>query len=72
VTLHHEVRGDGPAALLVHAGIADRRMWAPMAERLAAAGVRAVACDLRGFGRTPLAPGASPTPRTSSRCSTRS
>jgi hypothetical protein len=29
VTLHHEVRGDGPAVLLVHAGIADSRMWAP-------------------------------------------
>jgi len=38
VTLHHEVRGEGPAVLLVHAGIADGRMWGPLAERLAAAG----------------------------------
>jgi 3-oxoadipate enol-lactonase len=57
VTLHHEVRGDGPPVLLVHAGIADSRMWAPLAERLVAAGHRVVTCDLRGFGRTPLDPG---------------
>jgi 3-oxoadipate enol-lactonase len=57
MTLHHAVRGDGPAVLLVHAGIADGRMWEPLAERLAAAGHRVVTCDLRGFGRTPLQPG---------------
>jgi 3-oxoadipate enol-lactonase len=55
MTLHHAVRGDGPPALLVHAGIADSRMWAPVAERLAGAH-RVVTCDLRGFGRTPLPP----------------
>ena len=57
MTLHHEVRGDGPAVLLVHAGIADSRMWAAVAERLVAAGHRVVTCDLPGFGRTPLGPG---------------
>ena len=57
MTLHHAVRGDGPAVLLVHAGIADSRMWAPVAEQLVAAGYRVVTCDLRGFGRTPLEPG---------------
>jgi 3-oxoadipate enol-lactonase len=57
VTIHHEVRGAGPAVLLVHAGIADSRMWAAVAERLAAGGHRVVTCDLPGFGRTPLAPG---------------
>lgn len=57
MTIHHEVRGDGPAVLLVHAGIADSRMWAPLAGRLVAAGLRVVTCDLRGFGRTPLEPG---------------
>jgi 3-oxoadipate enol-lactonase len=57
VTIHHEVRADGPAVLLVHAGIADSRMWAPLAERLLAAGFRVVTCDLRGHGRTPLEPG---------------
>jgi 3-oxoadipate enol-lactonase len=57
VTLHHEVRGDGPAVLLVHAGIADSRMWAPVADQLVAGGYRVVTCDLPGFGRTPLEPG---------------
>jgi 3-oxoadipate enol-lactonase len=57
MTLHHEVRGDGPPVLLVHAGIADSRMWAPLAERLLAAGHTVVTCDLRGYGRSPLEPG---------------
>jgi 3-oxoadipate enol-lactonase len=57
VRLHREERGDGPPVLLVHAGVADLRMWEPLAERLAAAGRRTVACDLRGFGRSELPPG---------------
>jgi len=57
MTLHRTVDGDGPAVLLVHAGIADSRMWEPLAERLVAAGYRTVAPDLQGFGRTPLEPG---------------
>jgi 3-oxoadipate enol-lactonase len=57
VTIHHEVRGDGPAVLLVHAGIADSRMWAAVADRLVAAGHQVVTGDLQGHGRTPLAPG---------------
>jgi 3-oxoadipate enol-lactonase len=57
VILHHEVRGAGPAVLLVHAGIADSRMWEPLAARLADAGHSTVVCDLRGFGRTPLEAG---------------
>jgi 3-oxoadipate enol-lactonase len=57
MTLHHAIRGDGPDVLLVHAGIADSRMWEPLAQRLVAAGYRVVTCDLRGFGRTPLDPG---------------
>ena len=43
--------------LLLHAGIADRRMWAPQLEALGAAGHRALAPDLPGFGETPLEPG---------------
>jgi len=27
VTIAYETRGDGPAVLLVHEGVADRRMW---------------------------------------------
>jgi pimeloyl-ACP methyl ester carboxylesterase len=42
--------GDGPPLLLLHAGIAHRRMWDEHLEPLAAAGRRAVALDLPGFG----------------------
>jgi 3-oxoadipate enol-lactonase len=42
--------------LLLHAGIADRRMWAPQLEPLRAAGHKAVAPDLPGFGDEPLVP----------------
>ena len=43
--------------LLLHAGIADSRMWAPQVEALAAAGHRVLAPDLPGFGEMPLEPG---------------
>ena len=43
--------------LLLHAGIADRRMWAPQVAALEAAGHRALAPDLPGFGDAPLEPG---------------
>ena len=43
--------------LLLHAGIADRRMWEPQVEALEAAGHRALAPDLPGFGDAPLEPG---------------
>jgi pimeloyl-ACP methyl ester carboxylesterase len=55
MTLHHDVRGDGPAVLLVHAGVADSRMWPGVAGQLAATH-RVVTCDLRGFGKSPLPP----------------
>src|SRR5262245_50045408 len=47
--------GNGPAVLLIHAGIADRRMWRWQVPALAGAGFRAVAVDLRGFGESPSA-----------------
>ncbi|MFL6005652.1 MAG: alpha/beta fold hydrolase [Gaiellaceae bacterium] len=43
--------------LLLHAGIADRRMWEPQIVALEAAGHRAIAPDLPGFGDEPLQPG---------------
>ena len=43
--------------LLLHAGIADRRMWEPQIEALEAAGHRPIASDLPGFGDAPLEPG---------------
>jgi pimeloyl-ACP methyl ester carboxylesterase len=55
VTLPHDHIGEGPALVLLHAGIADRRMWAEHLEPLAAAGFRVVAPDLPGFGEAPPA-----------------
>jgi 3-oxoadipate enol-lactonase len=52
--LAHEVAGSGPALLLVHAGIADRRMWDDQVEPFAEAGWTVVRADLPGFGETPL------------------
>ena len=43
--------------LLLHAGIADRRMWAPQVEALGEAGHTVAAPDLPGFGDAPLEPG---------------
>ena len=56
--LHHRVDGTGPTVLLLHAGVADSRMWDTQVEELVP-GHHVVRCDLRGYGRTPLAPGAS-------------
>ncbi|MGH3329941.1 MAG: alpha/beta fold hydrolase [Nocardioidaceae bacterium] len=57
-TLNHQVLGAGPAILLLHAGVADMRMWdAQMAEL--SRGRMVVRCDLRGFGGSTLTPGAS-------------
>jgi 3-oxoadipate enol-lactonase len=53
MTLAHEVAGAGPAVLLVHAGIADRRMWDGQVGPLAEAGWRVIRPDLPGFGETP-------------------
>jgi pimeloyl-ACP methyl ester carboxylesterase len=44
------------AVLLLHAGIADRRMWAPQVDVLEGAGYRVLAPDLRGFGDRRLEP----------------
>jgi 3-oxoadipate enol-lactonase len=42
--------------LLLHAGIADSRMWQPQVEVLRLAGYRVLAPDLRGFGQQVLEP----------------
>ena len=47
---------DSSTVLLVHAGIADSRMWAPQIEALETAGYRVLAPDLRGFGQRVLEP----------------
>ena len=52
-----EVAGEGTTVVLAHAGIADARMWDPLMPVLAA-GHRVIRYDLRGYGRSPLPPGA--------------
>jgi pimeloyl-ACP methyl ester carboxylesterase len=47
--------GEGRAVVLLHAGIADRRMWSDQIGPLADAGYRVVAMDLPGFGEAPPA-----------------
>jgi pimeloyl-ACP methyl ester carboxylesterase len=56
-TLHHHDDGVGPTVLLLHAGVADSRMWDTQLAELVP-GHRVVRCDLRGYGHTPLEPGA--------------
>jgi 3-oxoadipate enol-lactonase len=56
MSLHSEVGGDGPALVLVHAGICDSRMWDPQWATFGR-DHRTIRHDLRGFGRSPLTPG---------------
>jgi 3-oxoadipate enol-lactonase len=46
MVLPHDDRGAGPAVVLLHAGIADRTMWADHLGPIADAGYRVVAPDL--------------------------
>ncbi len=48
-TLAYDLTGQGPAIVLMHEGIADRRMWDREFDRLAKSH-RVVRYDLRGFG----------------------
>jgi 3-oxoadipate enol-lactonase len=49
-------RGIVSTVLLLHAGIADSRMWQPQVEVLQAVGYRVLSPDLRGFGQRVLKP----------------
>lgn len=53
----YEASGSGPAVVLIHAGIADHRMWAAQVEAFAPT-YRVIRFDIRGFGRSdpPSAP----------------
>jgi 3-oxoadipate enol-lactonase len=55
--LPHDAAGDGPAVVLLHAGVLDRTEWADLLAPLAAAGRRAVAFDLPGFGEAAVVSG---------------
>ncbi|MFL5894655.1 MAG: alpha/beta fold hydrolase, partial [Thermoleophilaceae bacterium] len=52
----YRIDGEGPDVVLVHAGVADLRMWDPLVAELAAR-VRTVRFDMRGYGRTTSQPG---------------
>ena len=56
VPLWYEVTGQGHPLVLVHAGIADARMWAPQVAAFAAS-FRVIHFDQRGYGRSGAAPG---------------
>lgn len=55
MTLAYDEDGSGRPVLLLHAGVADRRMWEPIAPALSHA-YRVIRPDLRGFGDSPLPP----------------
>jgi 3-oxoadipate enol-lactonase len=51
--LYFEVCGEGPALVLIHAGVADHRMWDPQVEAFSSR-YRVVRYDLRGFGKSTM------------------
>jgi pimeloyl-ACP methyl ester carboxylesterase len=51
--IHYSVTGDGDALLILHAGIADMRMWDAQIPDLSAK-YRTIRYDIRGFGRSPI------------------
>ncbi len=55
--LSYDSAGTGPALVLLHSTVCDRRMWDPQWPVFVDAGYRAVRCDFRGFGQTPVPQG---------------
>jgi pimeloyl-ACP methyl ester carboxylesterase len=49
--LYYVVEGEGPPLLLIHAGVADSRMWKDQVETFAGR-YQVVRYDMRGYGRT--------------------
>ncbi len=50
--LYYELAGDGPAIVLIHAGLWDLRIWDQQVEPFVAAGLTVLRYDLRGYGRS--------------------
>lgn len=58
IDVAYDDAGSGPdAVLLVHGHPFDRSMWAPQVDAIVAAGWRAIAPDLRGYGDTTVVAG---------------
>ena len=55
--LSYDVAGNGPALMLLHSTVCDRRMWDPQWPVLVDAGYRVMRCDFRGYGATPVPQG---------------
>jgi pimeloyl-ACP methyl ester carboxylesterase len=55
-TLYYEVAGEGGPLVLVHAGIADGRMWDAQVDTFSRR-YRVIRPDMRGFGRSPMVAG---------------
>jgi 3-oxoadipate enol-lactonase len=53
VSVWYDIHGEGPAVVLIHAGIADSRMWGPQLEPFAKSHT-VVRLDLPGFGQSPI------------------
>jgi 3-oxoadipate enol-lactonase len=51
--LAHDIDGSGDPVVLLHSGVADRRMYDPQWTPLREAGYRALRADFRGHGDTP-------------------
>ncbi|HET8798209.1 MAG TPA: alpha/beta fold hydrolase, partial [Thermoanaerobaculia bacterium] len=51
--LQFDAEGDGPLVVLLHGFPESRLSWKRMLPALAAAGFRAIAPDLRGYGDSP-------------------
>ncbi|MFJ7586521.1 alpha/beta fold hydrolase [Streptomyces sp. NPDC097617] len=49
---------DGAPVILIHGHPFNRTMWAPQTAALTAAGYRVITPDLRGYGESPVVPGA--------------
>ena len=53
MSIWYDVHGEGPAVALVHAGIADSRMWGPQLRSFPQSHT-VIRLDLPGFGRSPI------------------
>lgn len=51
--LAHDVAGAGSPVLLLHCGVANRQMWQPQWDALAAEH-QVIRCDFRAYGETPV------------------